>query len=431
MRPYTQPDFEKDIEVLRAQVKHDYNQMAILLKLPRRLDFLHACKAVLAGGLGMKDGSPYEKFKDDLFSTVASTIEKEDGLNDVLEILTGVWNHFPHDDLGGLSPIEKMRAEPPSSDMVSIDPSSLDMKEYMAEIDREVLSFSETVASNLLEYLKDIGLGKEEQQHILGILSDPHQKPDTAVLYLFTRMTNVATDRKQANQKSLTIDDIQPVARALMWCENYTASKMPNGHWNSRMFQNITEQAIEYNTRTVAKADAEIKPSAKTVLIVDPLRTFQALSMIHDTISEFSEEFNIDIGIEEATRHLVDWLALIDIHELLVQKDLNITTHYLFGAARLIAVTGDPKLSYKRLATRLRKEHKEIVSQVEFVAFDKEVKRIAEKVLNAVADPVMLMPYPGNEPHDYMERLAELAPDIKLRPSLNDDPPSIPSPFFP
>lgn len=423
MKSYTKPDFETDVEKLRAQIKRDYIEMVKCLELPKRFDFPHARKAVLAGGTGMNDGSPYEKFKGDLLHVVASNSKEEHDLDDALQILTGVWNHFPHDDLDGLSPIEKMRDESVDSKKSSNDLPTVNMEKYTTEIDREILSLSDAVANNLLAYLKDVGLNKEDQQHMLGILSDPHQEPENAIHYFFTRIIDTAKKKK----KHLTIDDMQPAVRALMWCENYTASKMPNGHVSSRMFQNIVEQTMEHNNSITTEEDIKTLPGEKAALVADPLGILLTLSMIHDAISEYSVSFHVDIGMEEATRHLVDWLALVDMHELLVRNDLNISTFYFFGAARLIAATGDPKRPYKRLATRL---YKEVASDADPKEFDREVKRIAEKVLYTVQDPIMLMPYPGKEPNNCMENLAELAPDIKFRSPLNDDPSFIPPNFL-
>lgn len=424
MRPYSQPDFDIDIAVLRAEIERDYTHMAGRLKLPKRLDFSHACAATLAGGMGIHDGSPYETFKKELLDAVASSSKKEEyEPGEILEILTGVWNHFPHKDLDGLSPIEKMRSEYTASDAERMldDLDSIDIETYEEHIDREILLLSDTVAKNFLEHLKKIGFDKKEGQHIIDILSDPKRDPSDALSYLFSKMIH----NSRVKQKTFTIDDIQPAVRALMWCENHTASKMSNGHWGSRMFQNIVEQAMHYNTHVVA--EAEERSDNKEVLMVDPFRTLEALSLIHDAISEYSAHFNLDIGIEESTRHLVDWLALVDIHELIVQEDLNITTLYFLGAARLIAATGDPTQPYVDLENLLRKE---IAQHADAHTFDDEVKRIAEKVLNATQDPVMLMPYPGKEPDDCEDRLAQLAPDLKLRSPLNGDLLFTPPPDF-
>ncbi len=424
MRPYTQPDLNKSIETLQAEVRRDYEEMTKRFKLPKRLDFPHACKAVYAGGMGIRDGSPYNIFRNELLLAVTSTLKGDSDLQDILEILTGVWNHFPHSDLDGLSPMEKMRTEPAISDLDLGEISSLTGEKYATKVDEVVLGFSEAVAGNLLHYLKQVGLGKKEQQHILTILSNPEEEPEDTVMYLFTKMVEVAKKGKV----SLTIDDLQPVVRALMWCENYTASKMPNGHWNSRMFQNIIEQAMDFNTVNVTKVNSDKEADDAAILIADPLRVWEALSMIHDAISEFCDDFNVDLGIEEATRHLVDWLAHTDIHELLSREDLNLTTLHFIGAARLIAITGDPKRHYKRLEKNL---HKEITSQVGLSEYEREIKRIAEKALNATQDPIMLMPYPGQEPDNCLERLAKLAPSLKLRTQVDDDLSFIPSPFFP
>ncbi|MDD2935487.1 MAG: hypothetical protein PHX25_03385 [Candidatus Pacebacteria bacterium] len=425
MKPYTQPDFNKDIKILREQVEHDYNQMVKRFKLPKRLDFLHACKAVLVGGLGINDNSPYEIFKEDLFNTIILTVKKKAEIQDIFEILTGVWNHFPHSDLNGLSPIEKIRNEHLSLNIGSKKPFPLNKKKYATEIDREVLSFSEKVANNLLEYLEDIGLGKKEQKHILDILSDPSSNPNDALMYLFTQII----DKKSLKQETRTIDDIQPAVRALMWCENYTASKMSNGHLNSRMFQNIVEQTIKYNESTIAKTKKK-KSRTKTISIIDPLQVLKRLSMIHDMISNLSEKFDIEIGIEEATKHIVDWLALTDIQELLTHKDSEIATFHFLGVAQLIAVTGDPKQSYKNLKVQL---HEEISRQIKPEIFNNEIKRIAKKVLGVVQDPIMLMPYPGklSNEDDCINRLTKLNPNIKSHQSLGDDLLPIPSPFFP
>ena len=42
-----------------------------------------------------------------LFSSKISDIDE---LNEVLKIVNAVWNYFPHESLGGLSPIKKLKS---------------------------------------------------------------------------------------------------------------------------------------------------------------------------------------------------------------------------------------------------------------------------------------------------------------------------------
>lgn len=428
MKSYTTPDLETDIGTLRSKVRRDYAKLIKKFNLPPECNFEHVLTAVRAGTLGIAQDDTYKQFRDRLLGYVANAVDDVTALQEVMEVVTGVWNHFPHDDLGGLSPVEKMReAYPSGTDMGQAIPQAIGTNDdaYQKEMSNIVLSFSEAVSGNLLYYLKEVGLGKAEHKKILGILSDPRKEPEEAIMMLFTALAKNERKKPGRGKKNevVTSDDMQPVARALMWCENYTASRMSNGHYTSRMTQYVVEQVMDFNTKVVAEAEGA---HSSTVALLEPSGVLRALSSVHDAISEFSDIYNMDIGIEEATRHLVDWIAMTDVHELLKKEDLNITTYYMFSAARLIAALGDPRRPYKRLDTQMKKA----IDEEDSEAYDADrVSEIAKRALESAGDPVMLMPYPGREPRDCIEKLAVLAPSLRLRSPLDSGDLDTPSPL--
>jgi|GEM_PF-5414123 len=327
----------------------------------------------------------------------------------------GIWNYFPHDDMNGLSPAEKIK-ESMKNDPDAISAPMLNSKDpdaYFKLIDKAVLALSDEAEANLYKYIKKIGGGKKDLKELLSILSDPEEDPSYASIFLLKRSIDIAKKKK----KNISMDIIQLAMRALMKCENYTSSKMPNGYYNSRMFQYVVEQVMDRNAHMLKGSKKRKGSRNTTVGFFESLIVFKALPMLHDATRDLCSDVGADTGIEEAAIHMTDWLAMTDIFELLAREDLNETALYLMGAARLIAETGDPKKPYKLLDKKLRKLIKGYGCSDR--SYNSELKRLAEKDICNSVDPVMMMPYPGKEPNDCMENLKAIAPCLKLRPSVN------------
>jgi len=99
MKSYTIPDFETDINTLQANVRRDYEHTVKRFNLPPECNFEHALTAVRTGALGTAQDDTYKQFRDRLLDYVASAVDDTADLQEVMEMVTGVWNHFPHDDL--------------------------------------------------------------------------------------------------------------------------------------------------------------------------------------------------------------------------------------------------------------------------------------------------------------------------------------------
>jgi hypothetical protein len=66
------------------------------------------------------DAYPFKAFQQEFAEAVAQRSANDDAFADAFEVVTGVWNHFPHDDLG-MSPMERMREETTAGQGLSPD----------------------------------------------------------------------------------------------------------------------------------------------------------------------------------------------------------------------------------------------------------------------------------------------------------------------
>lgn len=428
MRSYTTPDLERPIEEIRAEIKRDYEALAAMLQLPPALGFE---AAVAAAKIGMvpRDKYPFKEFQQAFADTVARYSGNDEAFTDAFEIVTGVWNHFPHDDLG-MSPVERMRADVAAGEpAIDYDALREDLTgdariEKMHQATDVRLEFLSDVAqAHLWRHLRAIGGTKKDAEAIVAILADPERDPGDALTYLLIDMMQKRRERKARGK--VTIEDVQPAVRAITMCENHVASVMENGHKNSRMFQEIARQCVAHMAESLAKGQREGK-RAGSVELIEPLAALDMLLDIHAEVSELSKRLRIAEGLEEAAHHILDWLTLTDIHEIL-GRDPKASAPLILAAARLIAETGDPKHAFAGLAPKLRRAASGFADDE---AYDKEIARLAEKALSNCGDPLHMMPVPGQEPDDCEERLAKLAPALKLRSPVSPQDLPTPSPFM-
>lgn len=427
MRLYTRPDMERPIEDIRAEVKSDYETLAAALKLPEALGFEAAVAATRVGMVSPKE-YPFKEFQQAFADAVARQSGNEEAFTDAFEIVTGVWNHFPHNDLG-MSPIERMRAdvaagEPPidydalHEELVG----SKSVERMHTAIDKRLEFLSEVAQSYLEQYLPDVNGTKKDAAHIISILADPTRDPGDALKYLLIDMTKARKARKV--RAHVTFGDLQPTVRALTMCENHIASVMDNGHKNSRMFQAIAQQCVEHMADALKESERAGK-AAGSITVIEPVDALEMLLDIHAAIGETAKRLRVAEGLEEAAHHILDWLVLTDVHEILGRNPNERATHIL-AVARLIAATGNPRYPFAALAPKLQA----ISGYADASNYNTEIARLAELILTNCGDPIQMMPVPGKEPENCIARLAELAPSLKSRSPLSFDDLSTPSPFI-
>jgi hypothetical protein len=226
-------------------------------------------------------------------------------------------------------------------------------------------------------------------------------------------------------RKKVTIEDIQPTVRAITMCENHTATVMDNGHLHSRMFQEIAHQCMAHMDDMLAQSKKSRK-TAGSIRVIEPLAVLDQFLDVHAEISEIARRTRMTIGLEEAAHHILDWLVLTDIQEILGRGPKEIAA-LVCAVARFIAATGDPKHAFASLSPKLRAITTHFVDDG---AYHAEIARVAEKVICNCGDPLQMMPIPGEEPDDCMERIATIAPCLKLRSPVSWDDLPIPSPFM-
>ena len=428
MRSYTKPDMERPIEDIRAEVKRDYEALAEMLQLPESIGF---AAAVASANIGMnpRDKYPFKLFQKQFADTVARHSGNDEAFVDAFEIVTGVWNHFPHDDLG-MSPVERMRLDvaagdtAPDYDALQEEITSpVRAEKILKAIDVRLAFLSDVAHAYLERHLRSIGGTKKDARAITAIFADPKRDTNDALKYLLIDMMKARRGRNV--REGVTIEDIQPTVRAITMCENHTVSVMENGHKNSRMFQWIARQCMEYMAKSLAESNA-YEHTTGSVTIVEPLDALDMLLDVHAGVDVLAKRLRIDSGLTEAAHHILDWLMLTDIHDIL-GRDPKESAVFMLAAARLIATTGmgDKKHMFTRLVVKLQAE-----SGFTENDFDKEVARLARKALCNCGDPVQMMPIPGREPDDCEDRLIAFAPCIKIQSPISLDDLPVPSPFM-
>ncbi len=431
MRPYTKPDMERPIEELRAEIKRDYEALSAMIELPEELGFAAAVEATRAG-MTPRDSYPFKKFQQAFADTAARHSGNGEAFADAFEIVTSVWNYFPHDDIG-MSPVERLRAEvaagqpPIDYDALREELTSPERGERMLKAIDERLGFlSEVAQAHLERHLRAIGGTKKDLRAIVDLLADPQGDPVDALQYLILTTIECARKRKKrAGKKGITMEDIQPAVRALTMCENHIASVMDNGHKNSRLFQNVARQCVTHMTEEMAKQEEEGKV-AGSIRLIEPVEALDMLLDTHASVAELAKRLRTPEGFEEASHHILDWLALTDIRDILGREPKE-SAVLIMAAARLIAATGNPKRPFSDLAPKLRAAAPGFANDD---AYEKEVTRLARVALANCGDPTHMMPIPGTEPDDCEERLTELAPELKLRSPLSPNDLPTPSPFM-
>lgn len=283
-------------------------------------------------------------------------------------------------------------------------------------IDHMIPFFSKTMRGLLAVHMKNFGFEDREVNAIADILETPTKDPAEALMYLLQEA--VALAKKDTKQK-YTMADLQPTVRAMAAYENHAASKMSNGHYNSRMFQNIAQQHVALITDMLEDDDEDAE-------FVNPAAYLDALLETHTCIAIEGEKIGADMALQEAAHHILDWIGLIDIGELLRYEPESFAL-VILGVAHRISKTGYPKgalgCSEKKIRALLRGVFPDKS------AYEKEIVRIAELALCGCGDPELMIADVVTSPEDNKERLAALAPCLKLHSPVDPRDLPIPSPF--
>src|SRR3989344_5106556 len=277
--------------------------------------------------------------------------------------------------------------------------------EAMTEaIDHLIPLFSKTTRGLLEVHMKNFGFKDREVNAVAGMLETPSKDPSEALTYILQEA--VALSKKDTKQK-YTMGDLQPTVRAMAAYENHAASKMPNEHYNSRMFQNIAQQHVELMTHALEDEEGE-----EDVEFVNPAEYLDALLETHKCIAIEGKKIGAEMALQEAAHHILDWIGLIDIEELL-QYDPRSFALIMLAVAHRISKTGYPKgalgCSEKKISSLLKNAFPDTTLH------EKEIMRIAEVALCGCGDPELMIADVINSPEDTQEKLASLAPCLKLR----------------
>ena len=413
MRKYPIPESEEALEEVRLDIQRDFEEMARKYALPDELTFAAVRKAV-SFGMVPRSLYPYRKLQTEFIDALSRLAISNDDVNEALSIMSAVWNYFPHTDMG-TSPIEKVR-EQTSTDNEPFDAESLTTL-MTGAIDHLIPLFSKTTRGLLEVHMKNFGFKDREVNAVAGILETPSKDPSEALMYILQEA--VALSKKDTKQK-YTMGDLQPTVRAMAAYENHAASKMQNGHYNSRMFQNIAQQHVELTASMLEKDDNE------DVEFVNPAEYLDALLETHKYIAVEGEKMGAEMTLQEAAHHILDWMGLIDIEELL-QYDPRSFALVMLAVAHRISKTGYSKGALGCSEKKIRSLLKNVFPDSS--VYEKEILRIAQFALCGCGDPELMIADVVNSPEDNKERLAALSPCLKLRSPVDPSDLPTPSPF--
>jgi len=414
MSLYPIPRSRKELEKIRARIRRDYEELSVKYSIPVELHFAEILKAVSVGMVPTTD-YPYRKLQIALMDTLARHKISIEEMNEALGIISAVWNYFPHHDMG-MSPVEKMAEQIPERHDERFDADR--MAAMMAAAVDEIISLLGRITRGILAiHMKKFGFRKKHIDAVADILESPKIDPAHALIYLLKEA--VALARKST--KKYLIDDLQPTVRALAAYENHAASKMSNGHFNSRMFQNIVEQHMTLTAETLDEDSEE-----RVIEFVNPAAYLESIFETHRLISETGGGIRASLPLQEAAHHILDWVGLLDIREC-IRLDPKSFALLILAVAHRISKTGDPEgplgCSEKRIRALLINEF------ADATALENEIVRISQVVLCGCSEPDLMIADVVNAPEDCEERLAVLAPCLKLRSPVNPADLPVPSPF--
>ncbi len=396
------------IEELRTAIRRDYETMAREYDFPSTLSFEAAIRVVHVGVNSRKD-YPFKKFQNDVCDVLIHKQLPNNILTTNLQILGAVWNYFPHKDLG-MSPIEAIREEKSKTITTNENgDATIDLDAYFNAVDEKLEYLAEVSEKTLARHLEKIGCTAKDARTLVAFLSDPTCKPDDALIKLF----DCVRARKTKRPKIVTMEDIQPAVRALAACENHTISIMPNNHRNSRMFQTIVEQTMNLNTSRLTTNT----PDDNLHEMIEPLSVLDALIKTHQNIQKTHTTIRADITLHESAHHILDWLALTDVREIIARPPRE-TALIMLGVARLISCTGDPAYQPGCTDAQIRRKTTFLKSEP---AYEKEIRRIAQIALESCNDPGLMLADLPHIPDDADSRLAALAPRLALRSPIDAD----------
>ena len=414
MSLYPVPRSLEELEKIRARIRRDYEDITVKYSIPVELHFAELLKAVSVGMVPATD-YPYRKLQIALMDTLSRHKISIEKMNEALGIISAVWNYFPHHDMG-MSPVERMAEQMPEHDeQFDADRTAAMMA---AAVDEIVPLLGRITRDILAIHMKKFGFTKKHIDSVADILESPKTDPAHALVYLLKEAVDLA--RKNTRRKYL-IDDLQPTVRALAAYENHAASKMSNGHFNSRIFQNIVEQHMALTAETLNEESKE-----NVIEFVNPAAYLENIFETHRLISETGGSIRASLPLQEAAHHILDWIGLLDIRECMRLNPKSFVL-LILAVAHRISKTGDPEgplgCSEKRIRALLISEF------ADATALENEIVRISQIVLCGCGEPDLMIADVVNAPEDCEERLSVLAPCLKLRSPVNPDDLPVPSPF--
>ena len=220
------------------------------------------------------------------------------------------------------------------------------------------------------------------------------------------------------SNKVVTIEDIQPMIRAMVAGESHIASQMPNGFHNSRMFQDLAHKVIEGIGQI-------LETKSEPVEIIQPVSVIYALADTHRDIDMEADKMDVKLEYISAVHHVLDWLIDSDYMELFTHEP-RILALKLYGTVNLISQIADPEFDTGVKFGVLHRKVKTAFSGSK--EYESELHRIAEIVLCNCRDPLLLLPNIVSPPDEWRANLEKEFPCL-LKNNLDNSLP-IPSPFY-
>lgn len=423
MYKYQIPDLKTPIKKIRTDIERDYARLEEDCSLPENLHFHEVLKAV-AVGANPTQNYPFIELQGALLNHLTTLNMLPELFDKAVGLFASVWNYFPHKDLG-MSPVEKMR-EDTGSKIITNELENLSNEEVLFEsvfssADKTLTELAEATKKQTLAHIAAIGGTKNDLADITTILSKPNADIDEAYALIVRRLPTFS----QRIGTEIKLNDLQPFNRALMLFESHLAAKMPNGHYTSRMFQNIVEQFSDYGEKLIER---EGNMGNKMVALVPPHEQLRMLAFAHATLGVYAKRLQACDALLDAARYILDMLVYIDTRHI-AENDPLWSALASLSIAQTISRTVHPTFPLGMSKTALQKAVHEEFDAVTAQNFAEESTALLERVIYDSEDLTPLCANTIKVPKDIVERLTKLAPELALRSPISLSDFSEPSPF--
>jgi len=411
-RYYFKPDFDTDIDIIRKDIKKDYEAYEKKYAFVPNLRF----DAILE-----KASSADKHFEKTLQIvqkqlTAYLSLKKVSGDEyfAILQTFMAIWNYFPNADMGK-SPIEAMRAEVAGDTQKRTDYEKMantpaeEMLNNMMQDGFEAMHVLDDVYTQELTILiKHIGGIKKDADNIHNILADSERDPVDALKYLYDVAGGGGASKSKKRTK-YSVDEIQDMVRSLAGLEWYTVSEIAKGQYTTRLFQEILEQAVQTHMKKHTRPPQEL-------MLVGAMSQYQYIMLVHMAIAEIMKRFpekKWSILLSQTVHHLLTWVAVIDTSLCTKYKKPIECAAMILQTAWYISHTIEPEFDLgctKEDLEKVCKKENDVIGSPQMR--EAIILQLSQALMCHCADPLMLLVNVLDNPDDIKARVSRFAPCV-------------------